>query len=264
MMIFAGGHGLLDRQARLDARALGHADVEQHHVGRRALGERGALDAVAGLADDLDAGLDGEQHRQAAAEQLLVVDHEHADGLAARSGRMIRDLTRTASWHERARAFWSGRISAARGPARSRRSRSPAAVDDRGSLALLVDEQVEVVADQLHLVERLVERHRAGRVGLLAHHERAVAGDRDRADLALGGGRRRPRASGPIRRPASRRAPVRPTPGRAGRGAPGAGRRPGASARPSCPGRGRGPPSCRSAAASARITGPLEKAVSSR
>src|SRR6478735_12136841 len=48
-------------------------------------------------------------------------------------------------------------------------------VDDGGTLALLVHEQVEVVADQLHLVERLVERHRVGRVGLLAYDEGSVA-----------------------------------------------------------------------------------------
>ncbi len=35
--------------------------------------------------------------------------------------------------------------------------------------------------DQLHLVERLVERHRCGLVGLLADHERTVALDLDRA-----------------------------------------------------------------------------------
>ena len=45
----------------------------------------GALDAVAGLAHDLDARLDAEQHRQAAAEELLVVDHEHPDRLTLAS-----------------------------------------------------------------------------------------------------------------------------------------------------------------------------------
>ena len=34
-----------------------------------------------GLADDLDAGLDGQQHRQSASEELLVIDDEDPDGL---------------------------------------------------------------------------------------------------------------------------------------------------------------------------------------
>ena len=53
------------------------------------VGEGGALDAVTGLADHLDAGLDGQQHGQTATEQLLVVDHEHADRLALGVGRRV-------------------------------------------------------------------------------------------------------------------------------------------------------------------------------
>ena len=83
MMILADGHGLLDREAGLDAGALRHPDVEQHDVGRSARRELGALDAVSGLADDLDARLDGQQHRQPSPEQLLVVDHEHSDGFVS-------------------------------------------------------------------------------------------------------------------------------------------------------------------------------------
>src|SRR3954453_6368908 len=60
------------------------------------------------------------------------------------------------------------------------------AIDHRGLLALLVDEQVEVVADELHLVERLLERHRCSRMALLAYDERAVACCCDRTDLPLG------------------------------------------------------------------------------
>src|SRR5688500_1566307 len=60
-----------------------------------------------------------------------------------------------------------------------------APVDDGRSLALLVDVEVEVVTDELHLVEGLVEGHRDRAVGLLADHERTVTGHGDRADLAL-------------------------------------------------------------------------------
>jgi len=42
------------------------------------------------------------------------------------------------------------------------------------------------VADQLHLVERLLQGDRARRMGLLAHDERTVAGHRDRTDLVVG------------------------------------------------------------------------------
>ncbi len=48
-------------------------------------------------------------------------------------------------------------------------------VDHRGLLGLRVDEQIEVVSDQLHLVERLVERHGSSRVGLLADDQRPFA-----------------------------------------------------------------------------------------
>src|SRR5690625_7406286 len=51
------------------------------------------------------------------------------------------------------------------------------AVDDLGIARLGVDEQEEVVTDQLHPVERIVDGHRARRVLLLAdHHGAAVRG----------------------------------------------------------------------------------------
>ena len=43
------------------------------------------------------------------------------------------------------------------------------------------------MADQLHLVEGLLEHHRLGRVDLLPHHERSVAHHRDGPDVALDG-----------------------------------------------------------------------------
>src|SRR3954465_284291 len=59
-------------------------------------------------------------------------------------------------------------------------------VDDTRFLGLGVDEQIEVMPDQLHLVERLVEGHRGGDVGLLADHEGAFTLDLQRADLLRG------------------------------------------------------------------------------
>src|SRR5262245_30853115 len=44
------------------------------------------------------------------------------------------------------------------------------AVNDAGPVALLVVEQEEVVADELHLVERVVDGHRLGRM-LLGPHD---------------------------------------------------------------------------------------------
>ena len=52
-------------------------------------GELGRGDAVAGLADHLDVVLDAEEHREAAPEELLVVDDGDADGLATRRGTLL-------------------------------------------------------------------------------------------------------------------------------------------------------------------------------
>src|SRR5690606_12079856 len=60
-----------------------------------------------------------------------------------------------------------------------------APVDDRGTLALLVHKQVEIVAHQFHLIQRLVQRHRSRGVGLLPDYQRTVAGNGDRSDLPL-------------------------------------------------------------------------------
>ena len=81
MILADGTLSLIARQASMPG-PLGHPHVEQHDVGGGGLGQRGALDAVAGLADDLEPGLDREQHGQPAPEQLLVVDHQHPDRLA--------------------------------------------------------------------------------------------------------------------------------------------------------------------------------------
>ena len=107
-----------------------------------------------------------QQHRQAAAEQLLVVDDEDADRL-----RLASWLTYTTRVMARPGVSEAGRESAqltrrwpegTRGPARSRRSRSRAGGRRRAAGPCPCRRQVEVVADQLHLVERLVQRHRVG------------------------------------------------------------------------------------------------------
>src|SRR5215475_5944567 len=63
-----------------------------------------------------------------------------------------------------------------------------AAVDDAETVTIAVMEQVEVVADELHLEQGLVDGHRAGRVHLLPQDQRAVALhlDGDQADLRFG------------------------------------------------------------------------------
>ena len=85
-----------------------------------------------------------------------------------------------------------------------RRSRSRAAGRRRSAVPVsLVEEQEEVVPDQLHLVERLVERHRRALVGLLPDDQRAVALRRDaRAS-------RPPSGSPASSRPAPSRSPPR-------------------------------------------------------
>ncbi|MBK6762570.1 MAG: hypothetical protein IPG68_04505 [Micrococcales bacterium] len=51
------------------------------------------------------------------------------------------------------------------------------AVDDRRITGLLIDEQEEVVADHLHLGDRLLHGHRHRLVALLAHDDRALLPD---------------------------------------------------------------------------------------
>ena len=66
-----------DPPGRLEAVHHRHPNVHQHHVGPFAGGECNRLGAVARLADHLDVGLAGEQHREAAADERLVVgDHD--------------------------------------------------------------------------------------------------------------------------------------------------------------------------------------------
>jgi len=61
-------------------------------------------------------------------------------------------------------------------------------VDGTGLLGGLLDEQVEGVPHELHLVEGLVNGHRLGLVQLLTHDHRGVAELRLNGDTRLGGG----------------------------------------------------------------------------
>ena len=79
-MILADGTASLMAPARLDTGPAWHPYVEQDHVGRGLDREVGGGHAVGGLADHVDVGVSAEQHDQATTEELLVVDHQHADG----------------------------------------------------------------------------------------------------------------------------------------------------------------------------------------
>jgi hypothetical protein len=64
----------------LDTVEVGHADVEQAHIGQQFTGERDGLQAVGSLSDDLDVGLGVENHGEAGPDDVLVVGDQHADG----------------------------------------------------------------------------------------------------------------------------------------------------------------------------------------
>src|SRR5487761_1607730 len=83
-------HRLLHGPARLDAAAPGHPDVHEHDVGQRLADLHARFAAVARLADEIDVVLLVENHLEPAAEQRVVIDDEHADGLRTPPG--IRSL----------------------------------------------------------------------------------------------------------------------------------------------------------------------------
>ena len=68
----------------LEAGQPRHLHVEKHDIGLQPLDRRQRLDAVAGLADDLDAADLPEQVAQLVARQLLVVDEHGAQVHASR------------------------------------------------------------------------------------------------------------------------------------------------------------------------------------
>ena len=75
---------------RLDPVELRHPHVHQDDVGQQPQRLVDAGAAVVGLADDLDVLLGVEHRRQAAADQRLVVDHQHLDHRSASSGRQAK------------------------------------------------------------------------------------------------------------------------------------------------------------------------------
>src|SRR5690606_30519833 len=75
----AAGHGRADPLGGRDAAAAGHLDVEQRDVGPLRRGDGDRLLAVAGLADDLDVGLQPEQRGERAPYHALVLGQHHSD-----------------------------------------------------------------------------------------------------------------------------------------------------------------------------------------
>jgi uncharacterized protein YcaQ len=81
----AGGD-LLGRPAGLDPAGLRHPDVHEHDVGQRLARHGDRLGAVAGLADQVDVVLVGQDHLQAAPEQRMIVGDQDPDRLGATAG----------------------------------------------------------------------------------------------------------------------------------------------------------------------------------
>ncbi len=63
---------------RLDPVELGHADVHQDDVGLQPLGLLDRVEAVGGLADDLEVILGVEDHAEPGADERLVVSDQQA------------------------------------------------------------------------------------------------------------------------------------------------------------------------------------------
>ena len=157
-------HALLDREAGLDAGPLRHPDVEQHDVRRH--GSARAVPSTPSPASpttSMPSSLASSMVRPRRKSSWSSTTSTRIGSLGRRPALVVTPVIM-------ARLDADGACPI--GPPLARVTRSAqlqrdhavvvaaAAVDDRRALALLVDEQVEVVADQLHLVERLVERHR--------------------------------------------------------------------------------------------------------
>ncbi len=74
----------------LDPVELGHADVHQHDVGLQVPGLRDRVEAVGGLADDLQIVLGVEDHAEPGAHERLVVGDQQADAQARLNSRAGR------------------------------------------------------------------------------------------------------------------------------------------------------------------------------
>ena len=79
-----------DAAGRLDAVELGHADVHQHDVGLQPPRHLDRLQAVDGLADDLEVVLGVEDHLEPRAHERLVVGDQDADAHAVTSSALLR------------------------------------------------------------------------------------------------------------------------------------------------------------------------------
>ena len=77
---------LAERRDDVEPGAAGHLDVEEDHVGGQRLDALQRLDAVFGLAHDLDVAALGEQLAQAAAGRRLVVDDQGAQVTSSSAG----------------------------------------------------------------------------------------------------------------------------------------------------------------------------------
>ena len=78
---------------RLDAVELGHADVHQHDVGGELARLLDRLQAVGGLADDVEVVLGVEDHPEARAHERLVVGDQHPHRAHAAASTVVSSAT---------------------------------------------------------------------------------------------------------------------------------------------------------------------------
>ena len=138
-----------EQPGRLDAVEPRHPHVHQHDVGAGGGQPLHGLAAVARLAHDLEVVLAVDEHPEAGAHHLLVVDQEHPDRLAPRLSGLTGGSSPT-----------PGSRRPGRGPAssvpswtatRSRmptRPETPAVVGAAGAAAVVLDDHRHVVGDR--------------------------------------------------------------------------------------------------------------------
>ncbi len=76
------GTGFEEQPGGLDAVHPRQPVVHQQDIGGMLAAERGRVVAVGGGGNDLETGLEAEQHLQRLAEDVVVLDDRHADGSA--------------------------------------------------------------------------------------------------------------------------------------------------------------------------------------
>ncbi len=67
-----------EHRGGLDPVHLGHADVEEAHVGAEPLGEIYRVHTVGGVPDDLDVRLRIEDHGESRPDEILIVGNDHS------------------------------------------------------------------------------------------------------------------------------------------------------------------------------------------